>query len=59
MFSLTGDGALVLVANGKGEAGIWGMQRNGATGALSPAPLWNITMARFAGKGPQFVQQIR
>ncbi|KAM4062655.1 lactonase, 7-bladed beta-propeller domain-containing protein [Hirsutella rhossiliensis] len=59
MFSLTGDGALVLVANGKGESGIWGMARNKDTGELTAAPLWNISMSVFSGKGPQFVQQIR
>lgn len=59
MFSLTGDGALLLVANGKGESGIWGLARDGQTGVLAGAPLWNVSMADFGGKGPQFVQQIR
>lgn len=59
MFSLTGDGRLLLVANGKGESGIWAMERDKDTGKLTGAPLWNMSMSDFGGKGPQFVQQIR
>ncbi|KJZ72080.1 hypothetical protein HIM_08535 [Hirsutella minnesotensis 3608] len=59
MFSLTADGALVFVANGKGEAGISGLERNKDTGVLGPAPLWSIPMTTFGENGPQYVQQIQ